>query len=1209
MGLNLRVASNLEVLAEALAAELSVPLEDPFLTEVLAVPGDGVRSWLMDQLSRRLGATDQDHVFAPDGIAANIEVVFPATVVKRALAGDTDLHEVMSAWSVGPLTWAIHDLFQSDGAKIGIEGDLQRARSLADQFDRYGMHRVEMVRSWESGRDLDPLGRPLPEGFRWQPQLWRALLQRLGPLSGPGAMAEATNRLRLGRIAPALPPRVFIFGLTSIPIPHLRVLLALSTQIEVEMFVPTWSLKVWREVRDLACASRLVWPIERNSDPVAQVTQHPFGSQWGRTSRDAQLLLAAALAEEPGARISEIDESSLMPRFSVGQSSLLLRIQTDLRSDITPPGSIGQDPRSLSPMIFDPADRSMTWHRCHGPTRQAEVLRDLVRGLLEECDDRGLPQFEPRDIAVLCADPAVSAQLISAAFGSDAAGSEIPIRLADRSLRQESSLFEAVSALLDLCEGRFRASDLLAFAALEPVRTRFGWESADLGRIAGWIEDTGVRWGLEEYHQTAHGLPAGLGVHTWRAGLDQLLLGAVMGDRALFGQGSDSPLADLAHPGIEGDLVGLVGGLAEMVDHLVHFDGVLAAVRTPSEWGEILADVVRKICLLPDDQAWQWQSFDAQITALLADARVGVDPVTAEVSADEMADLFRARLVGSPGRVRFGTGAVTVSSLTAQRGVPHRVVVIHGLDGDHGAGTGRADDLIAAQPCVGDRDPRTELRAQLLDAVLAASERLIIINTGRNITSNEEVPDAVPLAELADLIDATAILADREAGPVSARIALQHPRHGWGSRNFQPGAMVAEGAWGFQVADLEAAVMRSERGEAAGSPAGSVARWADLPAEQTVETLPVIHLADLKRTLGNPLETYLSERLGIVLPRSGEEIKDLISLSTSALGKWRLRWMLLEERLQVGTTWSDEELTRWSQRQRRRGTVPPLLFGSSAIEEASEDVEALIAAAFTDSGSDLGIPPEQRDVRLDVDGVQIHGTISNIRGSRIVEIYPGAVKAKHLLDGWIRLMVLSCAEPLVSWNLTLVGLDPNSSKSKSKSRADSVSLTCHDPATARRALATVVELHRIALQTPVVAPSATTMAFATGGVVEAGKAWEGFSEHSSDRNDRWVRYAFGRLDFGDLMDRPPTEFERGPDWIDAGSQIECWAVRIWKTVAESLEIPEPPDGETAEPLDGEAVEPPDGAKESWIMKWVRKILLAIVATDSSQPDHEGASGE
>jgi len=1212
MGLNLRVGPRLEVLAEALATELSEPSEDPFLTEVLAVPGDGVRSWLMDQLSHRLGTGAVENPQESGGIAANIEVVFPAKVVGRALAGDLDYHAVISSWSVGPLTWAIHDLLCSRGAELGIEGDLQRARSLADQFDRYALHRVEMVRAWESGRDLDPAGRPLPEGLRWQPQLWRALVQRLGPLSGPAAMAEATNRLRLGRITADLPPRVFLFGLASLPTPHLRVLAALATQIEVEMFVPTFSLRVWREIRDLVAGPRIVWPIERALDPSAQVARNLIGSQWGRTSREAQLILATTVAEESGAVITELAADVQAVALTEDRPhTLLSRIQTDLRGDLPLPGVIGQVTPEISPLIFDPTDRSITWHRCHGPARQAEVLRDLVRSLLEERDEGdegGHPRFEPRDIAVLCADPSIAAPLISAAFSTDAAsspdatgdsgekagGSPIPIRLADRSLREESSLFAAVSGLLDLCEGRFRATDLLGFAALEPVRNRYGWGSADLGRIAGWIDDTAIRWGLSERHQTSFGLPAGLGVHTWRSGLDQLLLGAVMGDYNLSSQQVDSPLVDLAHPGIEGDLVGLVGGLAEMVRHLDDLDAAFAAVRTPLEWCRVLSDAVREICILPEDQAWQWQRFDTQMRSFLEEARVGEDPVSEAVTSDELAELFRARLVGSAGRVRFGSGAVTVSSLTAQRGVPHRVIVIYGLDGDLGAGSGRADDLISSQPCVGDRDPRAELRAQLLDAVMAATERLIIINTGRDITSNEEVPPAVPLAELADLINASAIPATADARPVSAQITIDHPRHGWGARNFELGAMIPDEVWGFQIADLNAAVTRRDR-RAAHSP---TVRWADLGAEHTAVDSPAIRLADLERTLGNPLETYLTERLGVSLPRSGDEVEDLIPLSVSSLSGWHLRRMLLDERLRAGSQWSQEELQRWSQRQRRKGAVPPLLFGSTAIEEAGNTVDLLIAAAFPEPEPGSGTPPdsgldaptEQREVRLDLNGLQIHGTVGNIKGSRIVEIHPGKVKAEHFLQGWLRLMVLTCAEPQVDWELTLVGVDKSSS---GKMRPDSVTMRCTDPAAALGSLSTVVELYRVALQSPVVAPAATTMGFATGGLKAAREAWDGYSAHSGDRNNRWVRYAYGRLDFGDLMEIAPTHFETGPNWIAADSRIECWAERIWGSVAESLGAPEVP----------------DGVKESWLMRWVRKVWHAVTGSESTEASDLGVSDD
>ncbi len=1148
MGLHLRVAPQLEALAQAMASVLSDPLKDPFETEVLAVPGDGVRSWLMDHLSSRLGTDPFDN---GAGIAANIEVVFPATVVRRALLADPSYQQVMSAWSVGALTWAIYDLMHTDGERLGITGDLQRARILADQLDRYGMHRVEMVRAWEAGRDVDAIGRPLPHSVAWQPRLWRALREHLGPFSGPAAMADATNQLRLGRIRPELPPRVFLFGLASIPVPHMRVLLALSTQIDVEMFVPTWSLQVWRGVKEISASRPLLWPIERSLDPSASVNGHRFGSQWGRIAREAQLMLAAAVLAEPDALITEIDPQPLQSQGdeSVVSSrvppSLLAQIQADIRADTEPPGAIAQPSSSLARGVFDPFDRSLSWHRCHGPARQAEVLRDVVRGLLEERDAQGRPLFDPREIAVLCADPAVSAPLISAAFATDAAGHDgaIPMRVADRSLREDSSLFATVSALLDLLEGRFRSSDLLAFAALEPIRTRYGWDIGELGRIATWVEETGTRWGLDGSQQTAFGLPADLKVHTWRAGLDQLLLGAVMGDRLLRSEGGTAHLAALAHPGIEGDLVGLVGKLADLVEDLQHFSSAFSQVTTPAEWCWELSNSVQKMCQLPEDQAWQWQRFDSQITGLLEEAEVGGRSQSAPVSAHDMAEFFRARLVGSAGRVRFGTGSVTVSSLTAQRGVPHRVIVIHGLDDDLGAGTGRADDLIAAQPCLGDRDQRSELRAQLLDAVMAASERLIIINTGRDITSNEEVPPAVPLAELADLIDATAMPANPRDAAVSMQITVQHPRHGWGPLNFQAGKMLPGVPWGFQPSDLEAAVMRQSRGN---KPTADEL-WAELSAEHPLLRSPVISIESLERTLRNPLRTYLSDRLGVTLLESSEEVEDLIPLSVAGLDRWRLRKALLDERLRVGSRWGVEEVESWTQTQRVRGQVPPFIFGSAAVADAAQVIDGLLETAFGDRMSDLDQPASQHEVEVDLGRVQIHGVIGGIRGSQILSIHPGTLRADHILSGWIRLLALACAVPEVAWKMKLVGLGPNK-------KPTSMVMSTEDKDTAFEAISAVVALHQIAAQIPVVALARTAMALALEGVGAARSAWEGHRGAPGERDDLWVRFAYGNLDFGDLFDRPPTRFEQGPDWSQGNSQLERWSHRIWSLAGQFLPV-------------------------------------------------------
>ena len=1179
MAFHLTVAGTLEPLADVLAGELSAPLPDPFAREVVVVPGDGVKRWLTERLARNLGARPAggSSSAAPDGIVANIDFVFPATLVGRALGEESGL----GRWSVGPLTWAVFAVLSDRGGDFGQPADAVRARAIADLFDRYSLYRQDMVIEWSQDSDVDVGGRLLADHHRWQPRLWRAVQQHLGGLTDAQRMRQITESLQAGTAADgfgtAIPERVFLFGLASLPPQHLQVIGALSTRVDVHVLAPAASPARWHRAR-AELRLPLPVPVRRGAEDgpsLASEGGHPLVSGWGGASREANILLLD-VADRVPAIVGPPAESPVLP----DNATLLARLQYAIRADLAPPGAPppgtagADDPRPL----LDPADTSVRWHRAYGPARQVEVLRDSLLHLLEERNPDGSATYQPRDIAVLCPDLTRFAGLVEATFAGDPGHGipSLPVRIADRSLRQDDPLLDAAAALIDLIDGRFNATEVLSFASRPTVGRTFHLDRDALSRIAQWAHGTNVRWGLGPADHRRFGLPVDLEAHTWRAGLDQLLLGATMADAGpRVGAGGVAPYAD-----VEGNDVEIVGHFADLIDRLERAMLTLSVPSTVESWCDALADAVTTLCAVPDDEAWRWHTVERVISDFRSDAAIfEADGSSGAVSASrddlvdpvELALLMRARLAGGGGRPRFGTGAITFSALAPQRGVPHRVVCLLGFDRDIGAGgIAVAEDLVAVSPCVGDRDVRGEQRAQFLDAVLSAGERLMVFTTGHDLRTNVELPPVVAVAELFDVIDATVRGSGKEKPSVD--VAVDHPRQAWSDPAFIPDALGLEGPWSFDAGALEAAEARRHQVAEVGipgeplpppspsSPAGRVDR-ADGLAEDGRDgdvdaPEPRIELADLLTAVTEPAKVLVDNRLGITIHTRSDDGDDVIPLTLSGLAEWGVADAWLQTRLRASATERAADADQWASSERARGAVPPLAFGNEAIAKVAQRVDGLMAALDRALG---GRPYQPMSVAVDVaihdlEGrrLVVEGSVSGVCDDLVIAVTASGLKDRDLLKAWVRVAALTLHDPSRSWQAVTFGRDGRPSK-KDSLAVQRVSM--RSPELAADALAVVADLWRRACCDAVPAFPATTRALHIGGRGQARTKWNGY-QGTGDRDDRWNARLFD-LDFDDLLrlpGRPDELVDRQP----APSRLAFWAERIWDTVERTAMIEEDP---------------------------------------------------
>src|SRR3954452_7656861 len=822
--LHVHRAERADALADALRALLSDPLPDPFAREVVSVPTRGMERWLTQRMSWGLGASPE----RADGVCANVDFPTPHRLVSGAVAAAADIDPDEDPWlperAVWPLLAIVDQCLDEPWLHTlaeHLKGPLKQGRRfaslrhLAGLYDRYALHRPEMLRAWAAGEDGG-----VQADAAWQAELWRRLRARIGTASPAERVEAACARLRQEPRIVELPERLAVFNLTRLPTGHLDVLAALGEAREVDLYVLHPSPALWARLE-----SEL--PVIRRNDDLTAANNALLAS-WGRDSRELQLVLKRAEHEDHRHPVEH------------RANTLLARIQAGVREDRAP--------------LEGPHDDTIQVHSCHGRARQVEVLRDTILHLL--ADD---PTLEPRDVIVMCPEIETFAPLLQATFGAGEVDEEgetqLRVRLADRSLRQTNPSLGVVARLLELADERLTASQVLALADREPVRRRFGFDDEDVARLEEWVRSSGVRWGLDGEHRAPFKL-AGLPSGTWRAGLDRLLLGVTMteDEQRLFT--GVLPLDD-----VDSGAIDLAGRFAEFVARLQGVVEELNGTRSVSGWGEAIAEAAEALTATPPRDAWQAN----ELHRLLGDVQSEAEGQAIELGLSEVRALLADRLKGRPTRATFRTGHLTVCTLVPMRSVPHRVVCLLGLD--DGVFPRKAprdgDDLMLDDPHLGEHDARSEDRQLLLDALMAATDRLIVTYTGNDERSNLSQPPAVPIGELLEV--------------TGRDVLLQHPLQPFDPRNFTRGALVAERSWSFDRVTLEGA-----RSLVAERRPPRPFLEAPLPPRPPGP----LELADLVRFVEHPVRAFLRQRLGISVGDYSDEVGGAPAVGLEELLRW-----------------------------------------------------------------------------------------------------------------------------------------------------------------------------------------------------------------------------------------------------------------------------------------------------------------------------------
>ncbi|MFZ9748790.1 MAG: exodeoxyribonuclease V subunit gamma [Vulcanococcus sp.] len=1067
-----------ELLASVLAANLN--LEPPGVLEQAQVV---VNTW---PTSRWLG--EQLALANPAGIAANLRFPFPTSLLRQQVEQLLEPQLTPSGpdpWRAQNLVWPLLELLPellqkpaAEPLKRWLEQRRSRAdrldqplwqlaRAMADAIDDYGLYRPEMLEGWLAGRDCDGRGQPLASSLLWQPELLRSLEERLGCRPFGLRARQLIKALQTGwRPQQATEQPLRLFGLSSLAPVQVELLQSLSAVRSVELYLLTPCRDLWQR-RDGAL----------QQDPLAAdwlLSVPGLEARFGRLGAEFQQLLEGSGETQLG-QWREGDlffAPASVARQSGRKASLLEQLQERLASGQS------EDEHGAEPLELQSGDRSLSFHACPGRLRQLQVVRDQILQLLAAD-----PSLEPRDILVMTPQVEAFAPLVGAVFGdSEATGVHLPWRLTDRSQQSEAGIAQGLLQLLQLGGERLTASALETLLGCAPLLAAQQLEPQEAGEICQALQRAGFRWGLDERDR------GGERSHSLCWALDRLVLGLVLPDRPGLAPSETAPLA------LQGSLE-QQGRWITLLRQLLASLRWLREARTVTAWSQGLREQLP--ALFGDGGSWAWEL--QTIHAALSDWEAIGGSSELLLAAPVVGEVLAERLSEGSGRFGHRSGALTISALEPMRAIPHRVVVLMGLDA--GAFPRQSQrpgfHLLEQQRLLGDPSSGDQDRYVLLEALLSARQHLLLSWSCRDERTGERLEASTPVRQWIELL----------AQQLPEVPLKEHAANALERSNF-----LSDGTWPAASCDQRLLKVRHHLENGNPKAPGGLAAGAPLaPNAVQPDGEP---WSDLLQWLRAPQQLWL-EQLGL---RPRENDAPLLDLEALQLEE-RQRASLLRRELESRELESRElgqgdpqgaqqqEPPDWLTLERGRGVLPPLAAGTLEARQLEQRWSSL-QICLEQLGPEQERPVQWGDLRAQLKG----------RGDQIVLVHTAKPRTAQRLQLWLELL-LACASEQGPRGAALVGRDRHRFRVLERLEAPSSS----EAQDRLEQLRSWRQEHRRRCW-PL--PPETGWAFAAAeargrGWIEAQNAWEGGFQSQGEREDPVQRICFGSdLPLRELLSEP-----------------------------------------------------------------------------------------
>lgn len=830
------------------------PNPNPFEQETVLVQSLGMAQWLQMQIASEMG------------IAGNIQFPYPTSFLwqqYRLLFPDLPKENIFEreamVWRLMRLIpdYLVDPIFAPLQAYLSPFDQLklfQLAEKIADLFDQYLVYRPNWLIEWESGnlaqffaqlkqknafiaKDEDQIW----QDIQWQSALWNALVVDLKKdhneiVFNTSHRAYLQQRYfeKLDNLTDQekqqLPKRLFIFGISSLPLSQIEVLYKLAEHCRIYLFFTNPSEAYWADSQEEKVLEKLLLnqQIEiAELESLNLTDNHPLLSMWGKQGKEFLGLLTETQSQE-------------VKLFSENHSetpNLLAQLKQGILNF-----------ENNSPLQRRENDNSIQIHACHSKMREVEVLHNQLLALFEQN-----PSLSPKDIIVMSADIDSYAPYIHAVFSRYTYQDPrfIPFTLSDQKMRYVDPIIASFLQLLSFKERKMTTEEILSLFDVNAIRKRFNLTEIELSTLKQWIVSAGVRFGLNKHNDEWENY------NSWENGLERLLLGTSL--KSTHHSWQDLLAFDESY-GLSAEIV---GQLAKFIDNLTAWIEFIQQPQLIGDWQIQLSTLIAQMYADNEEDSETLLLLQQTIDKMANDIQAA--GFNEKITLEIIAKLFENALNQARNNLNFLMGKVNFCTLLPMRAIPFKVVCLLGMNEENFPRQQKVNsfDLMQYARQKGDRARRDDDRYLFLEALLSAQEIFYISYIGLSVKDNAEKYPSVLVSQLIDFIKDVEV--------------VQHPMSVFSPNNMRLPCVSYDQEWLAQNQQSQ-----------------PISSFLQPLVPQAGEKMPQIEMDDLIKFLQSPAKFFFNRQLGVYFEQNEAALLESENFSLSKLDEFCLLEALIQ---------------------------------------------------------------------------------------------------------------------------------------------------------------------------------------------------------------------------------------------------------------------------------------------------------------------------